>query len=134
MPDRDKYTNMLKCSIEEFFNTKKERVSILVDAYDELLSTKDEKLENAAVERAAVRSCLSSLTIPDHVKILIRTRPQYCKELQATFSKSKVVNIQGDDKDMKTYLESRLDPLSLGGALKKKIQNMLLEANKEEKW
>lgn len=134
MPDRDKYKSMLKSSIEEFFKANGNRVFILIDAYDELLSTKEDMPESAAVEREAVRSCLSGIIESDNAKILVTTRRHYREELEKAFPKSKVVDIHGDPNDMRTYLEIRMKTLSLDADKKKEIMNTLLKANEEGRW
>ena len=132
MPLRNWYESMLKTCIEEFFNVHGNRVFILVDAYDELLSTKEGTPEAPAVERQAIRSCLSQIAESDNARILITTRPHYRKELADSFPKSQVIDIQGDLTDMTTYLSLRLE--SLDDVKKKKIMDVLLNANKNENW
>ena len=134
MPDRDKYANMLKGSIEEFFKAKQNRIFILVDAYDELLSSKEERLEKVAAERVAVRSCLAKLTETENAKVLITTRSQHREELKQSFVESNIVHIHGDLKDMTIYLENRMEPLNLQDAMKVEIIETLLKKNEEEKW
>jgi predicted metalloendopeptidase len=134
MPDRDKYTSMLKGSIEEFFKAKQNRIFILVDAYDELLSSKEEKLERVTAERVAVRSCLAKLTETENAKVLITTRFQHREELKQSFIDSNIVDIHGELKDMRIYLEIRIGPLDLQDPLKVEIIETILEKNAEEKW
>jgi hypothetical protein len=67
------YESLLKCSIDEFFKANNNRVFILVDAYDELLSRKEVKREEASRERVAVRSCLSALTETGHAKVIFQS-------------------------------------------------------------
>ncbi len=134
MPDRETYTLLLKHSIVGFFEANHNRVFILVDAYDELLSAKEERLEQAVEERAGICSCLSSLTDTGNVKILVTTRPQYGKELQHAFPKSKAVNLHGDFTDMEAYLRERLRRIYLHPSLKDHITDKLLQANEQDKW
>lgn len=130
MPLRDWYESMLKTCIEKFFNVHRNRVFILVDAYDELLSTKEGTPEAPAVERQAIRSCLSQIAESDNARIFITTRRHYRKELADSFPNSQVVGIQGDLDDMRTYLSLRLESLDE----KKKTMDALLNANKNENW
>lgn len=132
MPLQDWYESMLKTCIEEFFNVHRNRVFILVDAYDELLSTKEGTPEAPEGERRAIRSCLSQIAESDNAKILITTRRHYRKELEDSFPNTQVLDIHADLKDMTTYLSLRLENLS--AVKKKKIVDALLNANKNEKW
>lgn len=136
MPDQTTYGRLLKRSVADFSRLNGNRVFILMDAYDEFLSGKEEKVERATEERTALRECLSSLLIEtDYAKLLITTRPQYLKELQDTFPKSNIANIHGDEKDMRTYISSRLKRFpGLTDALKKCIMDKLLQANEQGKW
>ena len=106
----------------------------MIDAYDELLSAKDEKRKKAIVERKMLRSYLSLLGTTDGAKILITTRPEHLKDLQSTFPTAVVASIHGDEKDMETYLRSRLEPLGFKQAMEIEIIDKLLKANKMDKW
>ena len=134
MPDRQMYSNLLKCSIEAFFKANKTRIFVLVDAYDELLSTDEEKEINALAEKKAIRSSLSQLSGTGHAKILISTRPHYCQELRNSFPGAIVADVHGDPEDMKTYIKSRLEPFNFHEALKSEIMEQLLKASAKEKW
>ena len=138
-PDQEKCEALLKCSIKQFFKVNKKQIFILLDAYDELLHRKEVKWEDTILdeitkERAAVLSCLSGLIETGNAKVLITARAQYCGELKAAFPASKVVDVYGDLKDMKTYLEDRMRFLPLKKALKDEIMNKVVVANQEEKW
>jgi hypothetical protein len=134
MPDQAKYEDLLKCSIERFFEANKNRVFILVDAYDELLGRKEVKREEASRERGAVRSCLAKLTETGHAKVLITTRLHCCPELQATFPASRVAEVRGDLTDMTTFLNDRMQFLNLQESLKTQVINKLVMANEDDKW
>jgi len=134
-PDREQYTDLLKCCIEEFFKAKENRVFILADAYDEFLSTKEEiRLETAMAEREDVRSSLSLLGETGRAKILITTRHHLCQELQNTFPTSKVTEVHGDEKDMRFYLENRLRRLPSLKVMEDEIIEKLMKANEKDKW
>ena len=133
-PDRELYTKLLSNSIKEFFKAKGKPVFILVDAYDELLSSKEVKTAEARAERLGVRSSLSLFARTDHVKVLITTREQYRKELQDTFPKSILANVRGDEDDMKQYLQTRLQLVPVQQSLKEEIVRKLLKANDDDKW
>jgi hypothetical protein len=134
MPPQETFERLLKHSIEAFVKATSSRVFVLVDAYDELLSTKEQRGDKAAAERAAVLTCLSQLVgIPD-VKILITTRHQYREELRGALPISNVATIHGDHKDMEMYLQSRLKPLALPAPLKAVVLAELLMANEAEAW
>jgi len=134
MPNSQTYATLLKCSIEEFFKANRNRVFVLVDAYDELLSTDDENGINHLAEKKVIRSSLSQLSGTGHAKILISTRPHYCQELRDTFSDLIVADVHGDLADMKTHIIRRLDPFNYHEDLKHQIRDQLIQANENEKW
>jgi hypothetical protein len=134
MPPRETFERLLKLSLESFIKSTSSRVFILVDAYDELLSSSEERGDKAALERAAVCTCLSQLGEIHNVKMLITTRPQYCGELQTALPNSKMAAIHGDRNDMELYLQTRLMPLRLPDSLKAIILDKLVKANEDEKW
>lgn len=107
---------------------------ILVDAYDELLSSKEVRTAKARAERLGIRSSLSLFARTDNVKVLITTREQYRKELQDTFPKSILVNVRGDEDDMKQYLQTRMQLVPVQQSLKEEITRKLLKANDDDKW
>jgi hypothetical protein len=134
MPDHATYEDLLKCSIDRFFEVNKNRVFILVDAYDELLGRKEVKREDASRERGAVRSCLAKLTETGHAKVIITTRFHCFPELQASFPTSKVAEISGDLKDMATYLSDRMQFLNIQKSLKTEVIRKLVTENEDDKW
>jgi hypothetical protein len=133
MPERETYVRLLACSIEEFFKAKKNPVFILVDAYDELLSMK-ENARGAVAEKLAVRSSLSVLSGTRCAKILITTRPHHCEELRDTFPNSRIVTVSGHQEDMTTYIKTQINPCLFPERLRNEIMDRLLESNLEEKW
>jgi hypothetical protein len=133
LPDRKKFVRLLASSIEEFVESNKNRVFILVDAYDELLSPK-EKAGAAALEKSELRSSLSVLNRTNCAKILITTRPHYCEELRETFPESRTAEIQGNPADMETYIRSEMKAFDFPGLLQEEILRGLLISNLEEKW
>jgi hypothetical protein len=134
MPDEDTYNAFLESCIKEFFHTNKTFVFILVDAYDELLSSKGEKFEEATEQREKVHSFLSLLEQTGCAKILITTRPQHRQELRNNFPSSIVADVHGDLNDMRTYLSKRLARSTLPRALKDEILDKLLLENEIDKW
>jgi hypothetical protein len=133
MPDRETFVRLLAFSIEQFYKGNKNQVFILVDAYDELLSTK-ENAGGAALEKSAVRSSLSVINQTNCAKILITTRPHHCQELQNTFQESRIIDIQGNHQDMETYIKGQMQPFDFPEALQKVVLSELLQSNLGEKW
>jgi NACHT domain len=133
MPDRETYLHLLAFAIEEFFKKNQNPVFILVDAYDELLST-TEKAGRAVAEKKAIRSSLFALAGTNRAKILITTRPHHCQELQSTFPDAKIANVYGDHEDMKIYIKREIQPFDFPTQLEADIITALLKSNFDEKW
>jgi hypothetical protein len=131
MPDEDTYAMLLKSAVEEFYKATTNPVFILVDAYDELLSSKFEK---ATLEREKVRSFLSLLDAAGRAKILITTRIHYREELKNSFGGPIMADVHGDLGDMRLYLSERLARLRLRQPLKNEIMEKLLLENESDKW
>jgi hypothetical protein len=134
MPDEDTFYSCLKASVEELFKINKNRVFILVDAYDELLSSKDGNFEKAMEEREKVRSFLSLLHETEGANIVVTTRPQYFQELRDSLPGSIAADVHGDLNDMRTYLRERLARLRLQHLLKDEIGDKLISSNESDKW
>jgi hypothetical protein len=134
MPDEDTYAMLLKSAVEQFYKANTKPVFILVDAYDELSSSREEKYERATHEREKVRPFLSLLDGTGRAKILITTRLHYREELRNSFRGPIMANVHGDLSDMRLYLRDRLVPLRLRQALKNEITEKLLLENETDKW
>jgi hypothetical protein len=133
MPDEDTYSFLLVSAVEEFYRMNKNRVFILVDAYDEFLSSQE--FERATQEREKLRSILSLLRGTGCcAKILVTTRHHYRQELQDTFPGSIVGEIYGDLNDMRIYLGERLARSRLRQSFRDEILEKLLLENEDQKW
>lgn len=125
----DEVSILLKSSLDKFFQFHSSPCFILLDAYDEFRNDADEDSE-----RAKLCSYLSEISSTNNAKIFITTRLHCRMELESSFPDAQVAELKGDLKDMRQYLDRKLQFLRLNGVTKNLIKTTILEANKEKPW
>lgn len=125
MPNQQTFTRLLKSALEQLSSPS----FFLLDAFDEFRNTKDQERE-----RSELCAALSAICETGSAKILITTRPQHRDELEDVFSKPQIATVKGDLRDVRKYLEYKLDPLRLNEELKGEIKNTILNKNQDEAW
>jgi len=122
------YKDLLTSCISEFSKLHSSRVFVVVDAYDEF-----ENEENERKERGEFRSVLTEIEKIGNSSIFITTRAECSRDLEETFSKPIMVNMEVDIEDIEGYLNSQLEYQDLPPECQEKFKTIIRKNNEKDK-